>query len=188
MRLAEHLILVLGSLALLAIPSYAATSALGGGRGGPFFEYHAGSLSSFDPSISGNPVVIGGVGYGFASKVFRIGGGGGGGFLWNANDNVNFGLGYGGAIGEYVIAPWLSGRLMIGGGGYSVSRVLSQTDSTTVVQKIDSGGFLLFYPSVLAEVNLSGWVNMAINVGYFLPNVSKLQSFTMGIHLIFGKG
>jgi len=160
---------------------------MGGGRGGPFLEYHSSSLSKFDPTLVGNPVVIGGAGYGFASKVFRIGGGGGGGFLWDAGDSVNFGMGYGGAIGEYQISTWLTARLMIGGGGYSIAKVLTETDTTRVVEKVSSGGFLFFYPSLAAEMPLDGWVNIAFHLGYFLPNVSKLHSFTVGIHLVFGK-
>jgi len=132
-------------------------------------------------------VVIGGVGFGYASKTFRIGGGGGGGFLWQGSENANFGLGYGGAIGEYTVTEWLNARLLVGGGGYSIARVLSETNSQSTVQKISSGGFVLFYPSLVAEVKLQGWVYLAFNLGYFLPNISKLQSLTLGLNLMFGK-
>ncbi|NBY19635.1 hypothetical protein EBQ74_05200 [bacterium] len=42
--------------------SFAETSTSGGGRGGPFIEYHANPLSRFDAGVSGSPVVIGGIG------------------------------------------------------------------------------------------------------------------------------
>ncbi len=159
---------------------------LGGGRGGPFLEYHARSLSVFDTSVSGTPAVIGGVGFGWATRSFRLGGGGGGGFLWNGSDNVEFGMGYGGLVGEYAIAPWLTGRLMIGGGGYSVSKVTSESDSSRTFQKLDSGGFILFHPSLMADIKIHSWCMIAVNLGYFLPNVGKLQSATLGFNLLFG--
>ncbi len=174
-------------LLLWAASSHAMGGGQGGGRGGIVWAYHTGSLSAFDPQISGNPMVIGGVGFAFTSKSFRIGGGGGGGFLWTGSDNANFGMGYGGAIGEYTVMPWLNARLMIGGGGFSVSRLVSESDTTRTVQKINSGGFLLFYPQLSAEVKISSFVYLAFNLGYFIPNVSKLQSFTMGLNLMFGK-
>lgn len=169
-------------------PRLSSAEGMGGGRGGPFIQYHSNSLSSFDPTVSGSPMVIGGVGFGWATKSFRLGGGGGGGFLWNASDNLTFGMGYGGVIGEYVIAPnWLNGRLLIGGGGYSVAKITSQSDSQVNFQKLSSGGFIVFHPSISAEVKIHNWMQLAANFGYFLPNIGRLQSFTMGINVMFGK-
>jgi hypothetical protein len=157
------------------------------GRGGPFLEYHATNLSNFDSGVSGTPLVIGGVGFGSTSKNFRLGGGGGGGFLWNGSDNLAFGIGYGGIVGEYIITNWLSARMLIGGGGYAVSKILSQTDTTVTTQKINSGGFLLFHPSVFFQVRLGSACTLGANLGYFLPNVGKLHSFTAGLNLLIGK-
>lgn len=162
--------------------------ALGGGRGGPFIDYHAASLENFDMGVAGSPVVIGGVGFGWATKAFRVGGGGGGGFLWNATDNVTFGMGYGGVVGEYTISPpWLSCRLMIGGGGYSIAKITSQSDTQQTVQKLSSGGFILFHPQVNMEVKVGGMAYMSAMMGYFLPNVGRLHSFTFGVNIMFGK-
>jgi len=159
----------------------------GGGQGGPLFEYHFNSVASFDPALSGNPLVIGGVGFGYAAKNFRLGGGGAGGFLWNPSENIQFGMGYGGAIGEYLLTPWLAARLLIGGGGYAVAKVVTQTDTTTTLAKLSSGGFVLFYPSVVAEIPVQNWFKVGVTLGYFLPNVAKLQSLTMGLNFLFGK-
>lgn len=166
--------------------SYAETSTSGGGRGGPFIEYHANPLSRFDSGVSGSPVVIGGIGYAWVTPKFRLGGGGGGGFLWNGSDNLSFGLGYGGVVGEYVIGSWFNARLLIGGGGYSISKVTFETDSNRIVQKINSGGFIVFHPSVNAELKIYSWASLALTAGYFLPNVGKLHSFTAGVNLMFG--
>lgn len=158
-----------------------------GGRGGPFVEYHANSLTNFDSGVAGSPIIIGGVGFAWATAKFRLGGGGGGGFLWNGSDNLHFGLGYGGVVGEYVIAPyWLNARLMIGGGGYAVAKITTETDATRVVQKINSGGFILFHPSINAEIKIYNWVSIDFMAGYFLPNIGRLHSFTVGINLLFG--
>lgn len=180
--------LVLG-LAIRSTTARAEAGAGGGGsgRGGPFVEYHFSSMSNFDPSIAGNPIFIGGVGFGFAAKNFRLGGGGAGGFLWNPSGNVQFGTGYGGVVGEYTLAPWLNARLLIGGGGYAVAKVISDTDTTTTLQKLGSGGFVLFYPSVSAEFPLDANIKVAVNAGYFLPNITQLESFTCGINFLFGK-
>lgn len=158
----------------------------GGGRGGPFIEYHFNSLMNFDAGVSGNVLVIGGIGYAWATKKFRLGGAGGGGFLWNGSDNLSFGMGYGGIVGEYAIAPWFNARLLIGGGGYSVAKVTFETDSSRIVQKIDSGGFIAFHPSVNADIKIYSWASLALTAGYFLPNVGKLHSFTAGVNLVFG--
>jgi hypothetical protein len=158
-----------------------------GGKGGPFIEYHFNPLSAFDPALTGNPITIGGVGFGYAAKNFRLGGGGAGGFLWNPSDNIQFGMGYGGAVGEYVLSSWLAARLLIGGGGFAVAKVISETDTTRTLQKLNSGGFVLFYPSMVAEIPIHPWLKLGVNLGYFLPNISKLQSFTMGFNVLFGK-
>lgn len=178
--------LLLG-LAFRPTAARAEAGAGGSGRGGPFVEYHFSSMSNFDPSISGNPIFLGGVGFGFAAKNFRLGGGGAGGFLWNPSGNVQFGTGYGGVVGEYTLAPWLNARLLIGGGGYAVAKVLTDTDTTTTLQKLGSGGFVLFYPSVSAEFPLDANIKVAVNAGYFLPNITQLESFTVGINFLFGK-
>ncbi len=168
------------------IVSKAETSTSGGGRGGPFIEYHANSLTRFDPGVSGSPVVIGGIGYAWVTPKFRLGGGGGGGFLWNGSDNLSFGLGYGGVVGEYVVGSWFNARLLIGGGGYSIAKVTFETDSNRIIQKINSGGFIVFHPSVNAEIKIYSWASLALTAGYFLPNVGKLHSFTAGVNLLFG--
>lgn len=158
-----------------------------GGRGGPFIQYHGYSLAAFDLEVEGHPLVIGGVGLGSVAKHFRIGGGGGGGFLWNPSENVHFGLGYGGVVGEYSITYWCIARLLIGGGGYALAKVLTQTDTTTTVHKISSGGFILFHPAVHFEIPIHSWIKLSAAVGYFLPNVSKLHSVTLSVNVLFGK-
>jgi hypothetical protein len=173
-------------LFLCVSASFVSAETTSGGRGGPFIHYHASNLSAFDPGISGSPVVIGGVGMGWVSKSFKLGGGGAGGFLWNGSDNLAFGLGYGGVVGEYTITSWMYGRIMIGGGGYAVGKILSQTDTTTTTQKINSGGFLLFHPSVLFQIQVAKWCSLAADIGYFLPNVGKLHSFTAGVNVLMG--
>ena len=173
---------------LILLPNVLIAEALGGGRGGPFIDYHAGSLESFDVGVSGSPVVIGGMGFGWATKSFRVGGGGGRGFLWNATDNVTFGMGYGGVVGEYTISPpWLSARLMVGRGGYSIAKITSQSDTQQTVQKLSSGGFILFHPQINMEVKVGGMASLSCMMGYFLPNVGKLHSFTIGFNIMFGK-
>lgn len=178
------------TLPLFLVCIFASVLAFGesasGGRGGPFIDYHAADLAAFDTGVSGNPIVIGGVGFGWVSKSFKLGGGGGGGFLWNGTDNLAFGLGYGGIVGEYVVTSWMNMRMMIGGGGYAVGKILTQTDTTTTTQKINSGGFILFHPSILFEIPVAKWCTLAANIGYFLPNVGKLHSFTAGIHILMG--
>ena len=171
---------------VFAIPSFAA-SPLASGRGGPFFEFHTNSLSSFDPDIEGNALVVGGVGFGAAGKKFRIGGGGGGGFLWDASSDVSFGMGYGGVIAEYEVTHWLSTAILIGGGGYAIAKILSETETQTTFEKVSSGGFVLFYPQVNIEVPLKGFMSLTGKIGYFLPNNSRLHSFTVGLALLFGK-
>jgi hypothetical protein len=164
----------------------AETSTSGGGRGGPFIEYFSSSLTNFDPGVSGSPVVIGGIGYAWVTPKFRLGGAGGGGFLWNGSDNLSFGMGYGGVVGEYVIGSWFNARLLIGGGGYSIAKITFETDSNRIVQKLNSGGFIVFHPSVNAEIKIYSWASLALTAGYFLPNVGKLHSFTCGVNLLFG--
>lgn len=172
----------------LSLPATLFSESMGGGRGGPFLDYHSSSLGSFDSGIAGSPIVIGGAGFGWATKNFRIGGGGGGGFLWNATDNVTFGMGYGGVVGEYTIAPpWLNARLMIGGGGYSIAKITSQTDTQQTFQRLSSGGFILFHPQICAEIKVHSWAYLSAMLGYFLPNVGRLQSFTIGVNIMFGK-
>lgn len=172
----------------LYFSSVGRSESMGGGRGGPFLDYHSGSLGAFDPGVGGSPIVIGGVGFGWATKNFRIGGGGGGGFLWNATDNVTFGMGYGGVVGEYTISPpWLHARLMIGGGGYSIAKITSQTDIQQTFQRLSSGGFILFHPQICAEIRLHSWAYLSAMTGYFLPNVGRLHSFTFGVNIMFGK-
>jgi len=158
-----------------------------GARGGPFFEFHTSNLSAFDSDVRGNPVVVGGIGMGTVSKKVRIGGMGGGGFLFTGSDNVQFGLGYGGVVGEYLIAKWLTARLLIGGGGYSIVKIVSETSSSIIVEKISTGGFFLFYPSVNVEIPIHNWLKLHFNLGYFLPNVSKLDSITTTISLVVGR-
>ena len=158
-----------------------------GGRGGPFISYHSNPVTGFDAEVTGNPVFIGGMGFGQINKQIRLGGGGAASFLLGPSENVHFGLGYGGAVGEYVFTPWLSARLMIGGGGYAVAKVVSETETQRVVQKLSSGGFILFYPSLTAELPLYNWLRLGMNLGYFLPNVGRLQSVTFGVSVMFGK-
>ena|SRR3989338_5947930 len=158
----------------------------GGGRGGPFISLHTSPMSDFDPDISGAPVVIGGIGFGSSTKTFRIGGGGGGGFLFNPTENVHFGLGYGGGVGEYQLTSWLFARLMIGGGGYALAKTVLETESQRVLRKLSSGGFVLFYPQLSAEIPIARSIKLAVIAGYFLPNVSRLQSFTVAANFVFG--
>lgn len=174
-------------LALLVTPGSLFAEVSGGGRGGPFLEYHNRSLSAFDPEVSGNPVLIGGFGFASTSKKFRIGGGGGGGFLMNPSENVQFGLGYGGVVGEYTINEWLNARLLIGGGGYGVVKIISETETERVIRKLSTGGFFLFFPSVNAEIQLTKFSALHVGIGYFLPNVNRLDSVTVIFSLIMGK-
>ncbi|NBX77243.1 MAG: hypothetical protein EBQ92_11860 [Proteobacteria bacterium] len=176
-----------GLLCFLLLAPNATAETLGGGKGGPFIQYNNASLANFDKSIAGNPLIIGGIGFGWASKTFRVGGGGGGGFLWSGSESAQFGIGYGGMVGEYIISEWLMARLMIGGGGFSVSKIISETDSTLQVQRISSGGFLLFHPQVVADIKIGQWASLGFSIGYFLPNVGRLQSPSFSIQLMFGR-
>lgn len=160
---------------------------LGGGKGGPYIQYNNSSLSSFDKEIAGNPLIIGGMGFGWASKKFRVGGGGGGGFLWSGSESAQFGIGYGGMVGEYIIADWLLARMLIGGGGFSVSKIVSETDTTLQVKKISSGGFILFHPQVVADIKIGQWASLGFSIGYFLPNIARLHSPSFSIQLMFGR-
>jgi hypothetical protein len=180
-------LLLIGLVALCIPFSPLFAEALGGGKGGPFIQYNNNSLSAFDSNISGNPLIIGGLGFGWASKTFRIGGGGGGGFLWSGSESAQFGIGYGGLVGEYIVSEWLMARMMIGGGGYAVSRIISETDTTIQVQKIGSGGFILFHPQIVADIKIGQWASLGFSIGYFLPNVAKLQSPSFSIQLMFGR-
>lgn len=172
-------------LALAASGAFA--ESVGGGRGGPFLQYHTASLAQFDGEIKGNPVVVGGMGFGFSSRTFRVGGAGGAGFLWGPSDNVQFGMGYGGIIGEFIIVPWLSARMLVGGGGYAVSKVAADTPSQQTLDKLGSGGFFLFHPGVNADITLNNMMKLGISAGYFLPNIGELQSFTLTFCLSFGR-
>lgn len=157
------------------------------GRGGPFLQFHMKPLSSFDPLLSGNIMVVGGKGMGNIARNFRLGGGGGGGFAWGAGDNVSFGMGYGGVVGEYSITSWLTAGMLIGGGGYAISRVTSETITSTTYDKIASGGFVLFYPSVEVEIKLRNYMTLIGSLGYFLPTQSRLHSATIGVSVLMGK-
>lgn len=159
----------------------------GTARGGPLLEHHFGSLSTFDPELRGNPLVVGGVGMGQISKNFRVGGGGGGGFLLNGSDNVELALGFGGAVIEYIITHWFTLRVLLGGGGYAVQKVVSETLSDRLLRKVASGGFFLVNPSINAEINIGTWMKLIIGLGYFMPTVSKLQTPTINMNLLFGK-
>jgi hypothetical protein len=171
----------------LFVTSLAHAEALGGGKGGPFVQYNGTALSNFDSQITGNPMIIGGMGFGWASKTFRVGGGGGGGFLWSGTESAQFGIGYGGVIGEYIISDWLLTRMLVGGGGYAVSRVVSETDTTLQVQKIASGGFILFHPQMVVDIKISQWASLGFSLGYFMPNIAKLHSPSFTIQLMFGR-
>jgi len=157
------------------------------GKGGPFIEYHGSSIANFDPQIGGTPIVLGGSGVGLASRNFKLGGSGGAGFLWNASQNVQFGLGYGGILGEYTITNWLNARLVVGGGGYSVAKVVNETDANKTLEKLSSGGFFLFLPSLNADIALNNGVKLSMGLGYFLPNISQLQSLTFTVALNVGR-
>lgn len=173
---------------LLFCGASASFAEVDGGKGGAFLQIHTSSLGAFDPELSGNPVVIGGEGYAYAGKNWKIGGAGGAAFLWNPSDNAQFALGYGGLLGEYLIFKWLNARLLIGGGGYNIAKTVSQTLTSQVDEKLGSGGFLVVYPSIGSEFAITGNLKLGVRLGYFLPNVSRMQSFTLGIHILFGKG
>ena len=97
-------------------------------------------------------------------------------------------MGYGGVVGEYIIAPpWLVARMMIGGGGYSIAKTVSETDSTRTLDKISSGAFILFHPQIMFDFKVHNWLSLGGSIGYFLPNVGKLHSLTIGFNLMFGK-
>ena len=114
-------------------------------------------------------------------------GGGGGGFLWSGTESAQFGIGYGGMVGEYIIADWLLARMMIGGGGYAVSKIISETDTTLQVKKISSGGFILFHPQIVADIKIGQWASLGFSIGYFLPNIARLHSPSFSIQLMFGR-
>ncbi len=156
-------------------------------RGGPIIEQHFNSLSNFDPDVRGNPIVVGGMGYGQLSKSFRVGGGGGGGFLLNGSENVELALGYGGAVIEYTIVSWLNARILLGGGGYAIQKVISESISERLIRRVASGGFFLVNPSINAEIRLNQWTKLVIGLGYFFPTVAKLQGGTLNFNLQFGK-
>lgn len=170
---------------LVASSSFAETS--GSGKGGPFIQYHSNSVGRFDGDMKGNPVVVGGVGFGYSTKNFRLGGAGGAGFLWGSSNNVQFGLGYGGVVGDLSLASWLSARLLIGGGGYSVAKIADQTIIAQTLSKLNSGGFVLFHPALNADIPLSNMMKLGFSFGYFLPNIGELQSFTLTTSLTFGR-
>lgn len=141
------LILPFLCLALFGIvQSSVAEPAGGAGRGGAFLEFHTTSLSSFDSSVSGNPIVFGGEGFSYVAKNFRLGGGGGVAFLMNSSNSTHFGMGYGGVMAEYSFTAWLSIGLMIGGGAYAISTVNSGSDASSTVSTVSADGFLLVKP------------------------------------------
>jgi len=178
---------LLALICALFIGSSALGVQTGGGRGGPFIQYHSRSLSAFDAGVQGNPILVGGMGFATTSKKFRIGGGGGGGFLMNASENVQFGLGYGGVVGEYKINSFMNARLLIGGGGYGVVKVISETETDRVLRKLSTGGFFLFFPSVNFEIPLTKFSILNVGLGYFLPNVNRLDSLTVNVSVIMGR-
>ena len=186
-----HAKILLITFALLLSVGEVASAASGnnamGARGGSFLQLHPLSLSAFDSEIDGTPLVLGGEGYATVAKNLRIGGSGGGGFLWNASNNAQFALGYGGFLGEYVVKNWFNVRVLIGGGGYAVTKTVLETQNQITDNKLASGGFILVYPSIGTEFNISGGLRMGIRLGYFLPNADKLASLTLGFHLYFGK-
>lgn len=132
-------------------------------------------------------MVVGGKGVGTLAKNFRLGGAGGGGFAWGAGDNVSFGMGYGGVIAEYSLTSWMSASMLVGGGGFAVSRITSETISTTTYEKISAGGFVLFYPSIDFEVKVRPYISIVGNLGYFLPTNTRLHSVTLGVSVLMGK-
>ena len=180
--------LALFTIICSASNSLAELQGFGGARGGPLVEYHFANLSAFDSQVSGNPLVVGGVGFGQISKTFHIGGGGGGGFLMNASENLEFAMGYGGLVLEYIMTPWLNGRLLLGGGGYAVQKVVSDTGIDIVVRKLASGGFFLVNPSLNGEIKVSNWMKIVVGLGFFVPTVSRLTSTTFNFNLLLGKG
>lgn len=156
-------------------------------RGGLFFAYHFNPLSAFDSELNGNPFTVGGEGFAQVFQNFRVGGAGGGGFVWASRDNITFGLGYGGVLGEYAVTKWFAIRMLIGGGGYAVAKVTQDSISSSSLSKLSAGGFILFYPSIKFEIPLGAMVKLTTNIGYFLPNKSQLHSVTFGLSLLFGK-
>lgn len=176
-----------GIFLLLCLCALGARGENAAGKGGPFIEYHSTPVSAFDSALTGVPIVLGGSGVGLASRNFKLGGAGGAGFLWNPSQNVQFGLGYGGMLGEYTLTNWLNVRLVIGGGGYAVAKIVDETEAQKTVEKLSSGGFFLFLPSVNADIALNNAVKLSMGLGYFLPNVSNLQSVTFTVALNIGK-
>jgi hypothetical protein len=144
-------------------------------------------VAAFDPAVGGQPVALGGTGFVQVGKNFRLGGGGGGLFLSSASENSQFSMGYGGIIGEYIIAHWFSARLLVGGGGFSVYRITNETELEYTVRKVATGGFFVIQPSVHAELPLTGWMRLVFSLGYFMPNLTRLESTTLGFNLLFGK-
>jgi hypothetical protein len=181
--MAAPLLLALAALCLCA----SVRAEVGAGRGGPFLQFHAKPLNAFDPALSGNIMVVGGKGVGSFAKNFRLGGAGGGGFAWGAGEDVSFGMGYGGVQAEYSLTSWLTAGMLIGGGGFAISRIVAETPTTTTFDKISSGGFLLFYPSVDIEIKLRNSMTLIGNLGYFLPTNTRLHSMTVGVSLMMGK-
>ncbi len=167
------------------IQAKAETSA--SGKGGPFISLHGTPVSEFDANLKGSPLVLGGSGVGLASRNFKLGGSGGAGFLWNPSQNIEFGMGYGGILGEYTLTNWLNIRLIIGGGGYAIAKITDETQSSRTVEKLASGGFFLFLPSINADIPINNVVKLSLGLGYFLPNVSKLQSVVFTLALNIGK-
>lgn len=120
------------------------------GRGGPFVQFHVKPLSAFDPLLGGNIMVVGGKGIGVVAKNFRLGGAGGGGFAWGAGENVSFGMGYGGVLSEYTITPWMTASMLVGGGGFAVSRIVAETTTSTTFEKISS---------VVSFFSIQAWIS-----------------------------
>lgn len=159
-----------------------------GAGGGPFLEYHLRDLSAFDPTVSGNPVVMGGMGLTPVGRQFLLGGGGGASFLLGGSSTVQFGMGYGGMIGVFQFASYLSARVLVGGGGFALVEVLSESETQRVVRKISSGGFIVFHPTLDFDFSLMRTTQCALSLGYFLPSVSDLAGVTISLRIQFGRG
>lgn len=158
-----------------------------GMQGGSLMQYHTRSLSSFSSRVEGNPLLIGATGCLSLSRDFCVGGQASAAFVSGAGVPVSFPMGYAGLMGQYSLNQFLSFRLTVGGGAYRLERVVAETTQSKMVEKISNGAFGVAHPSLTLQVEAMKGMFLVGSLGYFLPTVEELRSFTLGINLLFGR-
>ncbi len=155
-------------------------------HGGSQVDFHALSLSSFHSQVGGSPISIGGMGCVALSDSICFGGGGAATTTTGGTSNLAFGMGYGGLIFEYYLKTWMAFRVTVGGGGYKISRLVSESENTLQYEKLGSGGFFVVHPKWIGTFRVTKWLTLCPNVGYFITGVPRLSSPTLGLNLFFG--